>query len=189
MPPARGMHIPAAAAHRDAQECAPCGTAGPVFWPCGSRHSFQPECMAAIPPDRLRNFTCAKSRILNRRGKTALSRKAPDALSEITIRRTITRHHLAQTRQHGKRIKIVKRIKTWHCRHWKIPGREIARRASAPEGFLKHAVEMGRIADAKCDRIGVHDSHSRPARCSASPQTHCRCSAPARATPCSSIGG
>ena len=122
---------------------------------CTEHHAFQPECMAAMPPERLRCFTWVKpafSIILRERG---LRRKAPDAFGEIAIGRAVARHQLAEPRQHGEGIEIVEIVQPGRCDAGEFETEKPPARLEHAIGFAERLVEMGDVADAEGDRIGV----------------------------------
>ncbi len=122
---------------------------------CTEHHAFQPECMAAMPPDRFRCFTWVKPAFSIFFANCGLRREAPDAFGEIAIRRSVTGHQFAKPRQHREGIEIVEIIE---------PGCRDAREFETKEppaglehaiGFGERLVEMRGVADAERDRIGV----------------------------------
>src|SRR5438105_6075147 len=91
----------------------------------------------------------------NRCGKTALSRKAPDAFREIAIGSAVPRHHFTQSRQHGEGIEIVQCIQPRDLHFGEFETEKSPARFQHAIRFGEHAVEMRHISDTEGDRIGV----------------------------------
>src|SRR5690242_14038846 len=120
---------------------------------------------------QISEFNLAESGVLNRSGKTALAGKAPDALRKIAICRAVASDHFAQTRQNGKRIKIVNCIQSRHRDFGKFQAKKPAAGLQHAKGFLKHPVEMSGVANAKCNGIDVlaRSRDGKPFRIAADP--------------------
>src|SRR6266566_3846287 len=77
------------------------------------------------------------------RGKTALSRKAPDAFCEIAIGGAVPSHPFTQSRKHGERIEIVQCIQSRDLHFGEFETEKSPARFQHAIRFGEHAIEMG----------------------------------------------
>ena len=121
----------------------------------GNHYSRQAECMAAMPPDRLRTFTCSRPASAIMLGEFRLGREAADAFGEIAIGLFVLRHQAADLGHQLEGIGVVQRIQSRHFDLGKFQAEKTPARFQHPPRFRQRLFDMGHIADAEGDGIGV----------------------------------
>ena len=121
----------------------------------GPAQSRQAECSAAMPPVRLRNFTCsspaASIKLANRR----LRRKAADALDEIGVGIAVAGDRLPDQRQDLKAVEIVGGCKPRRHGRGEFEAEEPPARLQHAARLGERALDVGDVAQAEGDRVEV----------------------------------
>ena len=121
-----------------------------------AHQSRQAECMAAMPPERLRTFTWPRPA-----SRDHVRRISPAAESGGCFRRDSDRTSAscatiaADLGQQLEGIGIVERIQPRHLDLGKFQAKETPARLQHPARFAQRLVDMRHIADAEGDGIGV----------------------------------
>ena len=96
-----------------------------------------------------------EARVADHGGEGFLLGEATDAFDEILIGRAVAGRQFAEARDDLERMEIIDAVENRDLNFGKFKAHEAAAGAEHAVGFCERAVDMGDVADAEGDRVGV----------------------------------